>query len=573
MADNFKYKKKKSSKGKVIAILLAILAVGIAVAWMVTDRYYIEGKTRLSPSDYYKLENMAPNKGIIVVNGEVADTKCHMINGVGYLPIEYVNREINSRFYADKETDGVLYTTGKGTISFTAGSNSYKDESGADVSEDNPPVIKDTDRYYIASDFVAKYSPITAESFTDPDRVVINADKEWDAAFVTEDAPVRYYAGIKSDIITDAHKGDSVKVLEQEGDKWTKIYTADGFTGYIKSEKLSATQKESTQSADEDTFTHVTIDTPFTMGWFNVSNKDANMNYDEHTKYAKGLDIICPTWYSFGDNKGTINDFSDAALVEKMHQAGYKVWPVVNDFTNDVDIKELLSSKAMRDRMIERLISDAVAFKYDGINVDFETITSESSIDFLQFLRELALECHKNNLVLSVDDYPPRHYNFYYDMNEQANYADYVVLMNYDEHTAGSDEVGSVSSMEFFKENIQLALTEVPAEQLVNAVPLYSRLWGQNKSGKIVSSEALDMKTAKETTEKNSAKLTWDEAAGQNVATYEKTNINYSMWVEDATSLKLRLDETKNNNLAGVAFWRLGYDTEDIWAVIQEYKK
>ena len=83
MADNFKYKKKKSSKGKVIAILLAILAVGIAVAWMVTDRYYIEGKSRLSPEDYYKLENMAPNKGIIVVNGEVADTKCHMVNGVG----------------------------------------------------------------------------------------------------------------------------------------------------------------------------------------------------------------------------------------------------------------------------------------------------------------------------------------------------------------------------------------------------------------------------------------------------------------------------------------------------------
>lgn len=573
MAENFNYKKKKSSKGKVIAILLAILAVGIAVAWMVTDRYYIEGKDRLSPEEYYKLENMAPNKGIIVVNGEVADTKCHMVNGVGYLPIEYVNRDINSRFYADKETDGVLYTTGKGTISFTAGSNSFTDENGATVSEDNPPVIKDTDRYYIASDFVAKYSPVTAGSFTNPDRVVINADEEWDAAFVTEDAPVRYYAGIKSAIITDAHKGDSVKVIGQEGDKWTKIYTADGFTGYIKADKLSGTQKESTQSEDADTFTHITVDTPFVMGWFNVSNKDANINYEEHTKYAKDLDIICPTWYSFGDNKGTINDFSDAELVEKMHQAGYKVWPVVNDFTNDVDIKEILSSKAMRDRMTDRLISDAAAFKYDGINVDFETITNESIIDFLQFLRELAVKCHKNNLVLSVDNYPPRHYNFFYDMKEQANYADYVVLMNYDEHVAGSDEPGSVSSMEFFKENIGLSLDQVPAEQLVNGIPLYSRLWGQNKSGKIVSSEALDMKTAKETIEKNSAKLTWDEAAGQNVATYEKTNINYSMWVEDAASIKLRLDETKNNDLAGVAFWRLGYDTEDIWAGVKEYKQ
>lgn len=573
MADNFKYKKKKSSKGKVIAILLAILAVGIAVAWMVTDRYYIEGKTRLSPEDYYKLENMAPNKGIIVVNGEVADTKCHMVNGVGYLPIEYVNRDINSRFYADKETDGVLYTTGKGTISFTAGSNSFTDEDGATVSEDNPPVIKDTDRYYIEADFVAKYSPITAASFTNPDRVVINADEEWDAAFVTEDAPVRYYAGIKSDIVADAHKGDSVKVIGQEGDKWTKVSTADGFTGYIKSEKLSGIQKESTQSADADTFTHVTVDTPVTLSWFHVTNKDANKNYDENTKIVKGLDVICPTWYSFGDNKGTINDFSDAELVEKMHLAGYKVWPVVNDFTNDVDIKELLSSKSMRDRMIERLISDAVAFKYDGINVDFETITNDSSIDFLQFIRELAIECHKNNLVLSVDDYPPKHYNFYYDMKEQAKYADYIVLMNYDERVASSEEPGSVSSMEFFRENIAAGLTEVPAEQLINAMPFYTRLWGQNKDGKIVSSEALDMKVVKETVEKNNAQVTWDEISGQNVATYEKTNIRYSVWIEDATSIKMRLDETKKNNLAGAAFWRLGYETEDIWDKVQEYKK
>lgn len=574
MADNnFKYKKKKSGKGKVIAILLAILAVGVAVAWMVTDRYYIEGKDRLETADYYKLENMAPNKGIIVINGEVADTKCHMVNGVGYLPVEYVDRDINSRFYSDKETDGILYTTGKGTISFTAGSNSYTDENGATVSADLPPVIKDTDRYYIEADFVAKHSGITAASYTNPDRVVINADKEWDSAKIVEDAPVRYYAGIKSDIITDVKAGDSVKVLEQEGDKWTKVYTDDGFTGYIKSEKLSDIEKQTATAADDETFTHLTIDTPVTVSWLNVTNPDANNNYEENIKNVKGLDVICPTWYSFADNKGTINDFSNAELVETMHAAGYKVWPVVNDINAKVDVKELLSSKAMRDRMIDRLISDASAFKYDGINVDFETITNDSSIDFLQFVRELSVACHKNNLVLSVDNYAPKHYNFFYDVEEQANYADYIVLMNYDEHYAGSEEPGSVSSMEFFKENIVDALKQVPAERIINSIPFYTRLWGQNSSGKVVSSEALDMKTAQETVEQNSAKLTWDEAAGQNVATYDKTNIKYSMWVEDATSIKLRLDETKKNGLGGVAFWRIGFETEDIWQLVQEYKK
>jgi len=245
----------------------------------------------------------------------------------------------------------------------------------------------------------------------------------------------------------------------------------------------------------------------------------------------------------------------------------------VTDINTQVDIKELLSSKSMRDRMIERLISDAAAFKYDGINVDFETITNESSIDFLQFIRELSLACHKNNLVLSVDNYAPKRYNFFYDIAEQANYADYIVLMNYDEHYAGSEEPGSVSSMEFFKENIADTLEQVPAERIINSIPFYTRLWGQNSSGKVVSSEALDMKTAQETIEKNGAKLTWDEAAGQNVATYDKTNISYSMWVEDGNSIKLRLDETKKNGLGGAAFWRIGFETEDIWQYVQDYKK
>ena len=573
MAEKYQYKKKKKgSKGKVIAILLAALAVGIAVAWMVTDRYYIEGKDRLDPDQYFKIENMAPNKGIIVINGEVADTKSHFFNGVGYLPIEYVARDINSRFYADKESDSVLYTTGLGTITFTPGSNTYTDENGKTVTEENPPLVKDTDRYYIEADFVAKYSDISAASYTEPDRVVINQDKEWDAAYVKEDAPVRYYAGIKSDIVADAVNGDVLKVLGTEGD-WTKVYTKDGFTGYIKTEKISETHKESSEAVDADTFTHLTIDTPVTIAWFNVANPDANDNYAEYVKNVKGLDVIAPTWYSFGDSKGTINDFSSAELVEQMHKDGYKVWPVVNDFTSDVDIGALLSSKAMRDRMIERLVSDATYFKYDGINVDFETVTNESSGDFLQFVRELSIECRKNNIVLSIDDYPPRGYNSFYDMGEQAQYVDYVVLMNYDEHYAGSDEAGPVSSMEFFKNNIATALEFVPADRLINAIPFYTRVWGTNKSGKVVSSEAVDMKVAAETIEQNKANVVWDEAAGQNLATYEKTNVNYSIWVEDATSMKLRIDESKRNALAGVAFWRLGYETEDIWTYVQEYKK
>ncbi len=566
---NYK-KKKKGGKAKVIAILLAILAVGVGVAWLLTDRYYIESKERLSADKYFKLENMSPDKGIIIVDGEIADVKCHIFNDTGYLPVEYVARDLNDKFYLDKETDGVLYTNGVGTAVFTPGSNDYTNCNGEKVTRERPALIKETERFYMDPELVEEFSGVKCGSGKDPFRVAINTDKEWESATAAKDTVARYYAGIKSSIITDVAQGEQVKVLENEGD-WTKVRTEDGFTGYIKTEALTDKKQEKTEEKEDDSYTHISVDTPIALSFFHVTNATANQNYDENTKDVKGLNVIVPTWYSFADNKGTINDYSSAELVEKMHKAGYKVWPAVDDFNSEVDIKELLSSKALRNRMVERLISDALYMKYDGINVDFETIKNESSNDFLQFVRELSVECRKNKLVLSIDNYPPQGYNDFYDITEQAQYADYIVIMNYDEHYAGSEEAGSVASKEFFVNNIDTALNHVPAERLINAMPFYTRVWETDAGGKVVSNEAVDMKVAAETVEKNKAKVEADPVSGQNLATYTKDKNNFSIWMEDADSIKWRLEETKKKNLAGAGFWRIGYETPDIWGLVQEY--
>ncbi len=569
----YRYKRKKNKGKKIAAIIIAIAAAAAAAAGFFVYRYLIESNERLAPVDYYKAGEMGSAEGLIVINGNVMEERAYFFNGGGYLPLEFVDRELNDRFYYDKETDGILYTNGEGTMSISVGVTEYTDTKGATVKAERAPFIKENDRYYIDAEFIQSFTSMTATTQTDPARVAITyGTKGWDGAGVLEDAPVRYYAGIKSNIITDVKAGDSVKVEGTEGD-WTKVYTEDGFTGYVKSSKLSDVALVKKDPVDADTYKHNKVDTPFSMAWFAVTNAVANQNAAEQTKEIQGLDIICPTWYSFADNKGTINDFSDAGMVEDFHNKGLKVWPVVNDFTNEVNIKEILSSKAMRTRMIERLMSDAAFVKYDGLNVDFETITNDSSKDFLQFVRELSVECHKNNIVLSIDDYPPKGYNSYYDMEEQGQYVDYVVLMNYDEHYAGSDEPGSVSSINFVKENIDAALEHVPAEKLVNALPFYTRIWGVDGSGKIISNASTGMKETADNIAANNAAVTWSDQYGQNVATYEKEGAKYSIWVEDAKSLKLKLDATKEKQLAGVAFWRLGYETADIWSVITEYKK
>ena len=41
--------------------------------------------------------------------------------------------------------------------------------------------------------------------------------------------------------------------------------------------------------------------------------------------------------------------------------------------------------------------------------------------------------------------------------------------------------------------------------------------------------------------------------------------------MEDATSLKEKLAVMNRYGIAGVAHWKLGLETDDVWAVIGEY--
>ena len=107
----------------------------------------------------------------------------------------------------------------------------------------------------------------------------------------------------------------------------------------------------------------------------------------------------------------------------------------------------------------------------DGINVDFESLSEDVGTHFLEFLRELSIECHKNNLVLSVDNPVPEDFTSHYDRAEQGRVVDYVIIMGYDEHYVGS-EAGSVASLPWVEQGIQDTLDEVPAKRVINAIPL-----------------------------------------------------------------------------------------------------
>ena len=225
----------------------------------------------------------------------------------------------------------------------------------------------------------------------------------------------------------------------------------------------------------------------------------------------------------------------------------------------------------------------------DGINIDFEFVTETVAKDYLQFLREMSVECRKNRITLSVDNYAAMGHTAYYDWKQQYKIADYVIFMNNDEHNAGDDEAGSVSSLEFMENVITNSVEQIgESNRVINGIPFFTRLWEMTPEGKgtnkgtyvedavdgnyYLNSQALTMNKAEKAYKDAKAKPSFDKATGQNYVTWDKGNTTYQMWLEDETSIKSRLELTKKYKLGGNAYWALGQEKDSIWNTIEANK-
>ena len=190
-------------------------------------------------------------------------------------------------------------------------------------------------------------------------------------------------------------------------------------------------------------------------------------------------------------------------------------------------------------------------------------------LNYIEFIRELSIPCRANGIVLSVDNYVPTEYTAHYDRAEQGIVADYVIVMGYDEHYAGSPEAGSVASIDFVEEGIERTVEQVPAHKVINAVPFYTRIW--ETKGAELGSQAVGMAAAEEYVRAHNIALEWDEETCQNYGEYTEDGSLFQVWLEDERSIEVKLNIMEKYQIGGVAGWRLGFEKPEIWDVIGVY--
>lgn len=539
----------------VLIVCFLIILIGAIGAVVHVVMKYTPTKERMDLTEYYG--QPAEGEVAIVIGTEKLEQRGIQQEEAIYLPLEIVNSYLNQRFYWDPEGVRILYATPGQLLGFPA-----SQEPGGEI------WLRDGNVYLNLS-FIKQYTDLDTFVYSNPARVAIQCDfTDVQTVTVLEEGYVRYRGGIKAEVLTGVNAGDQLRYMEGL-EEWTQVATPDGYIGYIENDKISAPEATtfSRESIGEE-YTYLSMDVPVNMAWHQVTTVEANAYLSETLANVTGVNVLSPTWFSIQDNEGNISNISSAEYVNEAHARGIRVWGLVDNFSENISTTEVLSKTSSRQNLVFQLVQAAWAVGMDGINVDFEYLSEDVGIHFLEFLRELSIECHKYNMVLSVDNPVPEDFTSHYDRAEQGRVVDYVVVMGYDEHYSGSEEAGSVASLPWVEKGIQDTLTEVPAERVIHAIPFYTRLW--RTSGAALTSEAIGMDAAQEAIAANQAAPYWDETTGQNYATYELEGDTYQIWVEDAQSIAEKVKLVPKYGLAGVAEWKLGFENSGIWQVISD---
>lgn len=589
----------KKLRNKIISVLVAVVLIIIVAAiafggrikesvaggeeiglrWFLALIYpdkYSYSTQMADMNEYFQL--FSQDDIAIILQDERIDDRGRLIDGTVYFSITTVEKLFTDRFYVNADGSALYYTKSDEIDIVNIGDES----NGYYVNDEWKPLDYKAAQFdaegtlYIAADYVKNYAKFSYEFFPDPNRMRVRT--EWDThreTTVLKDTQVRYQGGIKSNVLCQVAEGDRVTVIEIM-ETWTKVLTKDGFIGYIENDKLADYEEivevpvSGAYVPAEDYRMTSGAEGKLTIVFHQVTAPDDGSGFNELYASTSGVDVVSPTWFYLNETDGSYLSVASKAYVENAHAKGLQVWALIEDMTYDVDEYELFSSIDNRKALITNLIQDALELGIDGINIDFEEITRESATHYVQFLRELSIETHNNGLILSVDNYMPNEGNRYYNLKEQGYVADYVILMGYDEHWAGCSESGSVASIGFVEKGLADAVAlGAPENKLINAVPFYTRIW--RTEGVQVSSDAYSMSTVQEWLANRSLTPEWNDETGQYYASYQDGTAFCEVWIENADSLNVKLNIMSNYNLAGVAAWKLGLESADVWPVINSY--
>ena len=267
-----------------------------------------------------------------------------------------------------------------------------------------------------------------------------------------------------------------------------------------------------------------------------------------------------------------------------MHEQNVIVTPFLsNHWAKGKAQAALQNADILSDEIIEAIEQ----YHLDGVNIDLENLNASDRdllTNFVRVLREKMLKGKVLSIaVASNPDKLTTSWVAAYDYEKLAQYADYLVLMAYDEHSSGG-AAGPVASINFVEESVKVLLETVSRDKIVLGMPLYGRYWKieelefgeeptpggeaiiQSQIEKIASRYRSTTPMYNEFT--GTAILTIEVESGDNKAYVNGRYLEegtYTIWYENEASILRKLAVMNEYGLKGAALWAIGNEGNNFW--------
>ncbi len=310
-------------------------------------------------------------------------------------------------------------------------------------------------------------------------------------------------------------------------------------------------------------------------------------------EYARQIDVLFPTWLQVlgadghlqavdpdtnamfdvirGQAVRTVDDKVMTFL--KAEDTEMEVFPVVQNFdgTDFVPgIVDFLNNPEARARFRREIGLFLATDHYRGLMIDFESFPKKGQPGYVTLLNELSSDLHAKGLKLYVS---VQVRNEDYDYAAISSAVDGVVIMNYDEHFPGGTP-GPVASQDWFSDNLESAVKEIPKEKLICAIGNYGYDWVEKpktKKGKLPPGEADKSVSVQEAwigARDAEEDVDFDgDALNPHFSYKDDDNFRHDVWFLDAVTALNEMRAAQTFGIQTFALWRLGAEDRSLWRV------
>lgn len=548
--------KKKKRIIKTFITIIVIILVGI-IAYNINNHIILDKNKNINLVINNKNVTSNLKKEIIIENDNI------------YISKQDLGNFFDKYIYEDKENDNIVttYNNKIATISLEenkmnvngSNKNTYAHAENRDGTI-YIPITELEDVYGIEIKYIENSKVLTIDS----------TSKEQKKAIITKDVAVKSSTKFIAKTVDRVKKGSYVIVVSEDKG-YAKIRTENGKVGFVKSNKIAnkVVVREEMQESKQ-------IDEKVNLVWDYYS--EVATAPDRTGVTMDGVNVVSPAFFHL-NSKGELTENVGQAgqeYIEWAHSNGYKVWPMVQNAGNGMInvTSDIMNDYNKRQELINEIVVACVRYKLDGINIDFENMKQEDKDMYSRFIIELTPRLKDMGLVVSVDVTAPdgsETWSMCFDRNVIGDVADYIIFMAYDQYGTSSNKSGTTAGYDWVNLSLNkfLKTEEIKSDKIILAIPLYTRLWTEDSSGKVVKQTTVSLKNMYNVIPDGVEKQ-WDDNLKQYYVEYQDGQYTKKIWIEDEKSLKEKISLIKNNNLAGVASWEKGMETDNFWTFLKE---